>query len=219
MKVTAINGSPRKTGNTAALLRQALSGAQSEGADTSLTHLYDITYQGCASCFACKRKGNACNGLCAVRDGLRPVLEAALSSDVLLLGAPVYFSDVTGEMRSFLERLVFPNLSYNEGERSLFHGNMKIGLICTMNVPQEMVGRIGYDKTFEKYQGLLRILGESEVLLSCDTWQFSDYSLYEASRFDAAHKLRVREAQFPRDCADAYGLGKRLAGSAAVNKK
>ncbi len=215
MKVTAINGSPRKTGNTAALLQQALEGAQSEGASTSLTHLYDIAYKGCTSCFACKRKGNACNGLCAVRDALRPVLEEALSSDVLLLGTPIYFSDVTGEMRSFLERLIFPNLSYNEGERSLFRGNMKIGLVCTMNVPREFVDRIGYDKTFEKYQGLLRILGESEILLSCDTWQFSDYALYEASRFDAAHKFQVKEEQFPRDCADAYELGKRLAGSTA----
>ncbi len=56
MKVMAFNGSPRKTWNTATLLGQALEGAASQGAETELIHLYDLSYQGCVSCFACKRK-------------------------------------------------------------------------------------------------------------------------------------------------------------------
>jgi multimeric flavodoxin WrbA len=53
----AFNGSPRKTWNTATLLEKALEGAASKGAETELVHLYDVTFKGCISCFACKTKG------------------------------------------------------------------------------------------------------------------------------------------------------------------
>jgi multimeric flavodoxin WrbA len=57
MKIMAFNGSPRKEWNTAALLKKALEGASSQGAETELVHLYDSNYKGCISCFACKEKG------------------------------------------------------------------------------------------------------------------------------------------------------------------
>lgn len=55
MKVIALNGSPRKKWNTATLLKHALDGAASKGAETELIHLYDYNYKGCISCFACKQ--------------------------------------------------------------------------------------------------------------------------------------------------------------------
>ena len=57
MKVMAINGSPRKEWNTATLLEKALEGAASQGAETELIHLYDLSFKGCKSCFACKTRG------------------------------------------------------------------------------------------------------------------------------------------------------------------
>ena len=54
MKVIAVNGSPRKEWNTAAMLEKALAGAADQGAETELIHLYDLKYTGCTSCFACK---------------------------------------------------------------------------------------------------------------------------------------------------------------------
>ena len=57
MKVLAINGSPRKTWNTATMLNKALEGAASEGAETEIIHLYELNFRGCTSCFACKLKG------------------------------------------------------------------------------------------------------------------------------------------------------------------
>jgi len=55
-KVIAINGSPRKNGNTATLLQNVLDGAKSQGAETEFVNLIDLKYQGCISCFACKIK-------------------------------------------------------------------------------------------------------------------------------------------------------------------
>lgn len=56
MKVVFINGSPRKGWNTDLLLKEALKGAESVGAETEYINLYDLKYTGCKSCFACKVK-------------------------------------------------------------------------------------------------------------------------------------------------------------------
>ncbi|MFA5112372.1 MAG: flavodoxin family protein, partial [Desulfobaccales bacterium] len=98
MKVIAVNGSPRKTWNTATLLKKALKGAALQGADTELAHLYDFNFKGCISCFACKTKGGKSYGRCAVRDDLRPLLNKIGAADALILGSPIYFGAVSGEM-------------------------------------------------------------------------------------------------------------------------
>lgn len=212
MKVIAVNGSPRKDGNTAVLLQNALKGAQTKGAETELINLYELCFKGCISCFACKRKGNHCNGICAMKDELRGVLENILTCDILLMGSPIYFSNVTGEMRSFLERLMFPNLSYNTGERSVFHGKIASAFIYTMNVTEEQMKQMNYEAVFKQNQMLLELFhGHSEIFICNDTYQFKDYSMYEASKFDEARKAGVRAEQFPIDCRKAFNLGVRLA--------
>jgi multimeric flavodoxin WrbA len=114
VKVLAINGSPRKRWNTATLLNNVLEGAASQGAETELIHLYDLDYKGCRSCFSCKLIGGKSYGRCATKDDLTPVLEKIQLVDALILGSPIYFGEVTGAMRSFLERLLFPNTVYDE---------------------------------------------------------------------------------------------------------
>ena len=212
MNVVAVNGSPRKDWNTATLLRKALEGAESVGARTKLVHLYDLDYKGCTSCFACKKKGNTCGGLCAVRDGLRGVLQEALESDVLLLGSPVYFNDVTGQMRSFMERLLFPNISYDEFRKSDFAGELPCGFIFTMNCPERFVEAHGVGGLVQSHANMLRILkGTVEALASHETWQFSDYSAVNAAMFDVGEKEKIRAERFPVDCRKAFEMGARLA--------
>ncbi|MCE5201255.1 MAG: flavodoxin family protein [Synergistaceae bacterium] len=213
MKVIAVNGSPRKNGNTAILLKKALEGAESKGAETRLVHLYDLNFKGCISCFACKVKNSSCGGLCAIRDDLTSVLKDILECDSLLLGSPIYLSNVTGEMRSFIERLIFPNLSYNKGKLSILQRKIASCFIYTMNITEEMAKEWGYEPLFEQNKSILeRILnGSSDFLLSFDTYQFDDYSKYDASNFDEAHKAKVREDQFPVDCSKAFEIGADLA--------
>lgn len=213
MQVIGINGSPRKEWNTATLVRSALEGAASVGAQTRLVHLYDLDYKGCTSCFLCKRKGNHCNGLCAMRDDLREVLEAVVyEADVLVLGSPIYFGDVTGETRSFLERLLFPNISYDEFGRSDFPRQVASGLVFTMNCPERYVKDVHYDILFDQHLRLMGILkGPSELLTCHETWQFSDYSVMKAALFDVEAKAKRRAEQFPVDCRRAFDMGARLA--------
>lgn len=212
MKVIAINGSPRKTWNTSHLLKQAVEGAASLGAGTEMVNLYELNYKGCTSCFACKRKGGNMAGHCAMKDDLTSVLEKVVDSDVLLLGSPIYLGDITGAMRSFLERLLFMNLSYEESHRSNFAGKISAGFIYTMGIPQHYVEESGYIFNFNLHMQYLQLLnGTTEYLLSSDAYQFDDYSKYAASRFDEKHKADVRAEQFPADCQKAFEMGARLA--------
>lgn len=210
MNVIAVNGSPRKTWNTATLLQKALDGAAAKGAQTELIHLYGLHYKGCVSCFACKRKGGNL-GYCAMRDDLNEVLEKIIHCDVLLLGTPVYFRNLTGEMLSFLERLLFSSMTYNTGHPSTFPGKLSSAFFYTMNVSAEAMERDGYPALFERYRFLLeRLGGPSEIFVSNDTYQFDDYTRYEASMFDEVHKAKVHAEQFPIDCQKAFELGARL---------
>jgi len=212
IKVLSINGSPRKNWNTDTLLQKALEGAKSVGAQTEAVHLYDLNYKGCTSCFTCKRKNSKYVGLCAMKDDLSGVLEKVLESDVLFLGSPIYFGNVTGLMRSFLERLLFSNLSYNEGHRSIYEGILSSGFIYTMNVPEEFLQRVNYEALFEQNKNTLQLLnGTSEYIISADTYQFDDYAKYEASMFNEKHKSQVKAEQFPLDCQKAFDMGARLA--------
>ena len=213
MNVLAVNGSPRKDWNTGTLLTKALEGAESAGAQTKLVHLYDLDFKGCTSCFCCKRKGNTCAGLCAQRDELRPVLAEALASDALVFGSPIYFSDVTGEMRSFLERLMFPNITYDEFGKSLVERPISCGFIFTMNCPEKFMKEVHYDVLFENHSHLMGILkGKSEMLASYETYQFNDYSAMNAAMIDGEARAKRRAEQFPVDCQQAFEMGARLAG-------
>lgn len=212
MHALALNGSPRTTGNTAALLRHALDGAAQQGAVTEFVNLGSLRFEGCRSCFACKRKDGRFVGRCALRDDATPVLERASESDVVLLGSPVYLSSLSGLMKSFFERLVFPNLSYDDPSRSQCPTRIATGFVYTMGMPHALADKAGYPHLFDTVKGYLELLrGPSDYVVAADTYQFDDYRRYAASNFDEARKARVRAEQFPRDCQAAFDLGARLA--------
>jgi multimeric flavodoxin WrbA len=212
MKVMAVNGSPRKRWNTATLLAKALKGAASQGADIELIHLYDLNFKGCISCFACKTKGGKSYGRCAVKDGLAPILKKVEEADALILGSPIYFGIVSGEMRSFMERLLFPYFTYTDPPQSLFPRKIPTGFIYTMNVTEELMKEWGYEQLFGNNQRLLEmVFGATESLCSFDTYQFKDYSKVVADRFDPEKKAKRRQEVFPQDCDQAFAMGARLA--------
>ena len=215
MKALAINGSPRKGWNTATLLRKAMAGAKKNGAETGIVHLYNLAYKGCTSCFACKKIAGKIYDRCAVKDELTPILKMAAEAEILILGSPVYFHTETGEMRSFMERLLFPHLTYTHGYASIFPGKTLVGLVYTMNVPENMMPAFHVDKTVEASRGIMKhIFGNCEVLLSTDTFQFPDYSKYVTTAIDPVAKARRRREIFPRDCEKACELGANLARAA-----
>ncbi len=222
MKALFVNASPRKNWNTYKMLESAMKGASDAGAETELVNLYDTAFNGCISCFACKLKNSRTHGLCAFKDALTPTLQKALDSDVLVVGSPVYFSYPTGMMRSFIERLLFPIMSYSSDESGkrlrAIDKVIYSAVIYTMNCPEEYAGEIHYPEILAPSADAMRIvLGYCETLCAHDTYQFADYSRYEANMFDEKEKAEHRDKHFPIDLQNAYNLGKRLVTKEGIN--
>ena len=136
-KIMIIDGGPRKNFNTAAMCAKVAEGVRSVGGEAKIVRLYDIAYKGCMSCMVCKMKDKASN-VCKFKDALTPILEEIAGADGLVLGSPIYFGGVTGQMRTFLERLAFPWLSYNDYSLTA-PKKMPVLLIETMNGTPEIV--------------------------------------------------------------------------------
>lgn len=212
MQVMAINGSARKEWNTATMLKKALEGAASCGAETTLISLYDFNYKGCISCFGCKARGGKSYGKCAVKDDLTPIYAEIEQADALILGSPIYFGDVTGMLRCFMERLLFPYLVYVFPPKTLFPKKIPTGLIYTMNAPEQIAHQFGYTRLFESNERTMQmIFGQAESLMSYDTYQFSDYSKVVADGIDGDKKKRRHTEVFPLDCQKAFEMGVRFA--------
>ncbi len=212
-KIIAINGGPRKTFNTAALLKGALEGARSAGAETEIVNLYDLDYKGCISCLACKLRGGPSYGKCAVKDGLTPVLEKVAAADGVVFASPIYFMNFTGMMRCFLERLIFQYLVYDKNYSSLFQKKIPTAFICTMNINDDVVKGWNLDAQIGFFLSRISAtFGSCEAFYCTDTCQVKDYSKYEITSFDVAHKLSRKETQFPLDLRKAFEIGKGLVG-------
>ncbi len=215
MKILGINGSARKQWNTATLVRKALEGAKTSGAETEFINLYDQPIKGCLECFACKRKGNKTGGLCAIRDNLRPILEKAFEADAIVIGSPNFFGYPSGMVRAFLERFLYPLTSYQmeEGNIKRILGNRIIpaGLIFTMNAYEEDYNANGYDISLGMTKSNLEvILGYAEQYNSYATLQFVDYSKMNADLFNADDRINRHQMQFPIDEEKCFEMGVRL---------
>lgn len=99
MKIIAVNGSPRKNGNTETVLAAFLAGAAEAGAETKSVRLSDLTFRNCKGCNACHKKG-----ICVIADSLTPVFEELMQADMLVLASPIYSMTVTAEMKAFIDR-------------------------------------------------------------------------------------------------------------------
>jgi multimeric flavodoxin WrbA len=102
MKVVAINGSARKNGNTAILLRHVMAELEKEGIETELVELAGQTVHGCLSCRTCStRKDRRCS---QTGDFGNVCIEKMEAADGILLGSPTYVTDVTPEIKALIDR-------------------------------------------------------------------------------------------------------------------
>jgi len=104
MKVIAINGSPRREGNTAALLVEVLEELDDQGIETELVQLKG-PLSGCIACGKCFEKKD---GRCALdKDMVNLCIEKMAKADGIILGSPTYFADLTSEMKALIDRSGF----------------------------------------------------------------------------------------------------------------
>jgi multimeric flavodoxin WrbA len=109
MKVIGFNGSPRKDGNTAALVSCLLREIEKEGIETELVQLSAKPIHGCIACFRCFENQDR---RCAVtNDGANEHIDKMLAADGIVLGSPSYFQDLTAEMKALVDRAGFVGLA------------------------------------------------------------------------------------------------------------
>ena len=102
MKVVAFNGSARKDGNTAILLRRVISVLEAEGIETELIQLAGQQIHGCMACGTCRKIQNReCK---IVNDPINDYIAKMIDADGILLGSPTYFSMMTPELKALIDR-------------------------------------------------------------------------------------------------------------------
>jgi multimeric flavodoxin WrbA len=102
MKVVAFNGSARKDGNTAILIRQVFAELEKEGIKTELIQLAEQKVQGCIACRQCFKKKNK---RCVITDDIiNECIAKMMEADGIILGSPTYFADCTASIKALMER-------------------------------------------------------------------------------------------------------------------
>ncbi len=102
MKVLLINGSPREKGCTYTGLTEVAKALEADGVETEIYHIGKEPISGCTACRACAKLGK-----CVIDDKVNVLSERLSEFDGIVLGSPVYYSNVAGGMRCFLDRLFF----------------------------------------------------------------------------------------------------------------
>jgi len=102
MKVIAFNGSARRDGNTAILVKHVLTELEKQGIETELVQLARKDIRGCIVCYKCFANQDK---QCSVKnDSVNECIQKMLDADGIILASPTYFTDVTTEMKALIDR-------------------------------------------------------------------------------------------------------------------
>ena len=170
MKVVILLGSPRPEGNSATLAKIFNEAAEELGANVQIFGLNKLTYRGCQACETCKTKLDRC----VLKDDLAQVLDAIRDTDVLVLATPVYFGDIPGQMKMFIDRCfsyLVPDF-LEAPESSRLAPGKKMVFIQIQNQPNEDL----FADIFPKYNFVFHLLGfrDNHLIRGCDLREADD---------------------------------------------
>ena len=213
-KIVIIDGGPRKGMNTAQMIEAFANGAKSAGGEeieVKTIRLYELEYKGCVSCLACKLKGSKFTDVCARKDGATEALREAAYADGLVFASPIYFFQISAQLRAFIERLFFPWLSYVDYSSNPPKGHIPTACIYTMNAPADMAAKFQRNNMNENETVIANALGKPEHIEANFTTQVKNYDRYEFAEGTAEAKKAYRDAHWQEDLQKAFDAGKRMA--------
>lgn len=117
-KIVVLNGSPRKNGNTSALVREFTKGAESVGNTVTEFFLNGMDIHGCLGCFG-GHSSRECP--CVQKDDMSRIYPAVKDGDVVVLATPLYYWNMSGQLRTAVDRL----FALEEGDGNFLRGNRK----------------------------------------------------------------------------------------------
>jgi multimeric flavodoxin WrbA len=164
MRIVCLHGSPRIKGNSTAIANRFCETAEKFGAEVRTYVLNDLKYRGCQGCMLCKTKLDKC----ALEDDLTEVLEAVRETDILVLASPVYFWDVTGQLKTFMDRTfsyLVPDFITNP-QKSRLSPEKKLVFILTQGNPVRLAcSRTSFPSsiTFSKHSASAKLISFAPV--------------------------------------------------------
>ncbi len=163
MQVTCLLGSPRPGSNSSAVAKRFCESAAACGATIETFTLNKLTYRGCQACMVCKTKRDHC----VLDDDLKAVLEAVRAADLVVLASPVYYGDVSAQLKAFIDRTysyLVPDY-ITRADRSRLPRGKRLVMILTQGNPDEKL----FGDIFPKYSGFLEWEGieESYLIRGC----------------------------------------------------
>lgn len=173
MDTVCLLGSPRRDGNSDALAQRFAEQAMSFGASLQTFALSDLNYDGCKNLFHCKDGSEQCGQV----DDLTNVLKAVSTAQVLVLATPVYFTNVSGQLKLAIDRFFsffVPNYPTAENKSRLSLGRHLV-FLQTQGEPED------------RYAGLM------------DSYAAS----FTALGFDQHHLVRACNVRSPGDVHQA----------------
>ena len=128
MKITILNGSPRKNGNTSTMTSSLKKMIRAGGEKAEEHFLYQMNIKGCMNCGACQKGKDLSE--CAIKDDAVPLLKEFEKSDLVIFASPIYMWHLTASMNAFIERL--HSLCRYEGDVVNKMKGKKIAIAMTM---------------------------------------------------------------------------------------
>lgn len=204
MKIIALNGSPRKKFSCGPMLESFVNGVHyiNNNIEVKYINIYDYNFKGCMSCLNCKIKNNPNH--CMIKDDIQELLIEIRDCDAFVFASPIYYFDLSGELRSFFERLMYPGP---------VNKSIPIIAIYSMNANEnEML--VSFRKHIDDIEMFLKHCFHSDIqeLFAFNSLQrLGDDDLYKPSRSNHVEKRNRRNNEFPKDLKKAYSLGKSVA--------
>jgi multimeric flavodoxin WrbA len=182
MKIVTLLGSPRSKGISTTIANRLTTTAAGLGAETRTFELNRLTYRGCQGCYVCKTRLDHC----VLDDDLAEVLHAASEADALVLATPVYYGDVTGQLKCFIDRTfswLKPDYVGNPQPSRLTPGKKLIFVMSQGNPDEQLFADI-----YPRYAKFFTWLGftESRVVHACG---------FGPATVDAAPETALKKAE------------------------
>ncbi|MEW5759050.1 MAG: flavodoxin family protein [Candidatus Omnitrophota bacterium] len=132
MQILAINGSPRIRGNTAILLDRILEGAESRGVKIEKINLSELKINFCKECDTVRIAS-----LCNMKDDMRIIFKKIKQADVIIIGSPIFFGSLTGQLKTMIDRFQCFWLAKYIFKKNLFRDHKKrIGVFVSCSAAE-----------------------------------------------------------------------------------
>jgi len=158
MKIVCLLASPRGKGNSTTIARRFLDKVKISDVEVRTFSLNKLNYRGCQACMTCKNKLDRC----VLKDDLSEVLEAVRSTDILVIASPVYWYDISAQLKTFIDRTysyLVPDYLTNPNPSRLKPGK-KLVFILAQGGDETL-----YADIYPRYKKIFQWLGFTDDIL------------------------------------------------------